>query len=55
MDSPVFRKLQQAIEHPCRPREWFVLAEQATNTVYALGNQPDILSDTLIINKVGMG
>jgi condensin complex subunit 1 len=48
MDSPIFRKLQ-AIKHPCRSREWFALAEQAINTVYALGNQPDVLSDTLII------
>jgi hypothetical protein len=40
MDSPVFRKLQEAIEHPCRSREWFALAEQAINTVYALGDQP---------------
>ncbi|KAH9972005.1 non-SMC mitotic condensation complex subunit 1 [Lactifluus volemus] len=43
--DPVFRKLQEAIEHPCRSCEWFALAEQAINTVYTLGNQPD---DTLI-------
>jgi hypothetical protein len=36
-------------------RRWFALAEQAINTVYALGNLPDVLSDTLIIDKVGMG
>jgi condensin complex subunit 1 len=50
MDSPVFRKLQEAIEHPCRSREWFALAEQAINTVYALGDQPEVLSNTLIKN-----
>ena len=50
MDSPVFRKLQEAIEHPCRSREWFALAEQAINTVYALGDQPEALSNTLIKN-----
>jgi condensin complex subunit 1 len=36
MDSPVFRKLQEAIEHLCHSREWFALAEQVINTVYAL-------------------
>ena len=50
MDSPVFRKLQEAIEHPCRSREWFALAEQAINTVYALGDQPEVLSNTIIKN-----
>jgi len=50
MDSPVFRKLQEAIEHPCRSREWFALAEQAINTVYALGDQPELLSNTIIKN-----
>jgi condensin complex subunit 1 len=50
MGSPVFRKLQEAIEHPCRSREWFALAEQAINTVYALGDQPEVLSNTIIKN-----
>jgi len=50
MDSPVLRKLQEAIEHPCRSREWFALAEQAINTVYALGDQPEVLSNTIIKN-----
>jgi condensin complex subunit 1 len=50
MDSPVFRKLQEAIEHPCRSREWFALAEQAINTVYVLGDQPEVLSNTIIKN-----
>jgi condensin complex subunit 1 len=50
MDSPVFRKLQEAIEHPCRSREWFALAEQAINTVYALGDQPEVLSNAIIKN-----
>ncbi|KAH9963986.1 hypothetical protein BGW80DRAFT_1563449 [Lactifluus volemus] len=48
MDSPVFRKLQEAIEHLCRSREWFALAEQTINTVYAPGDQQEVLSDTLI-------
>ncbi|KAF8493475.1 non-SMC mitotic condensation complex subunit 1-domain-containing protein [Russula emetica] len=50
MDSPVFRKLQEAIEHPCRSREWFALAEQAMNTIYALGDQPEVLSNTIVKN-----
>ncbi|KAF8474388.1 non-SMC mitotic condensation complex subunit 1-domain-containing protein [Russula ochroleuca] len=50
MDNPVFRKLQEAIEHPCRSREWFALAEQAINTVYALGDRPELLSNTIIKN-----
>ncbi|KAH9074289.1 non-SMC mitotic condensation complex subunit 1-domain-containing protein [Lactarius deliciosus] len=50
MDSPVFRKLQEAIEHPCRSREWFALSEQAINTVYALGDRPEALSNTIIRN-----
>ncbi|KAH9976283.1 hypothetical protein BGW80DRAFT_1292429 [Lactifluus volemus] len=48
MDSPVFRKLQEAIEHPCRSRERFALAEQAISTACALGDQPEVLSNTLI-------
>jgi condensin complex subunit 1 len=50
MDNPIFRKLQETIEHPCRSKEWFPLAEQALNTVYALGDHPDFLCDALIKN-----
>lgn len=48
MDNPIFRKLQEAVEQPCRSREWFGLAEQVINTVYALGEHPDIFGDDLI-------
>ncbi|KAF8623362.1 hypothetical protein AX17_007440 [Amanita inopinata Kibby_2008] len=48
MDNPIFRKLQEAIEHPCRSREWFGLAEQIINTVYALGAHPDVFCDDLV-------
>ncbi|KAH9962322.1 hypothetical protein BGW80DRAFT_1463590 [Lactifluus volemus] len=44
----VFRKLQEAIEHPCRSRERFALAEQAISTLYALGDQPEVLSNMVI-------
>ncbi|KAA1474981.1 hypothetical protein DENSPDRAFT_908815 [Dentipellis sp. KUC8613] len=50
MESPIFRKLQEAIEHPCRSREWFGMAEQAINAVYALGEHPDELSSVIIKN-----
>jgi condensin complex subunit 1 len=50
VDSPVFRKLQEANEHPCQSREWFALEKQAINTVYAQGDQPEILSNTAIKN-----
>ncbi len=50
MNSPVFRKLQEAIEHPCRSPEWFALSEQAINTVYALGDRPEVLSNTITRN-----
>lgn len=48
MDDPIFRKLQAAVEQPCRSKEWFGLAEQAINTIYALGEHPDALCNDLI-------
>jgi condensin complex subunit 1 len=48
MDNPVFRKLQAAVELPCRAKDWFGLAEQAINTIYALGEHPDVLCNDLI-------
>ncbi|KAJ6612245.1 non-SMC mitotic condensation complex subunit 1-domain-containing protein [Mycena sp. CBHHK59/15] len=48
MDNPIFHKLQEAVEHPCRSRDWFGLAEQAINTAYALGDHPDVLCNDLI-------
>ncbi|KIK92248.1 hypothetical protein PAXRUDRAFT_830137 [Paxillus rubicundulus Ve08.2h10] len=50
MDNAVFQKLQDAIEHPCRSKEWFGMAEQAINTIYALGEHPDELCGNLIKN-----
>ena len=48
MDNQIFRKLQTAVENPCRTKEWFGLAEQVINTVYALGEHPDNFCDELI-------
>lgn len=50
MDSPIFRKLQEAVEHPCRSKDWFGMTEQAINTIYALGEHPDALCNTMIKN-----
>jgi len=50
MDNPIFRKLQDAVEYPCRSKDWFGMAEQAINTVYALGEHPDVLCNDLIKN-----
>ena len=36
------------MEHPCRAKDWFGLAEQAINTIYALGEHPDALCNDLI-------
>jgi len=48
MDNPIFRHLQAAIERPCRSRDWFGLAEQAINTIYALGEHPDVLCTDIV-------
>ncbi|PPQ70796.1 hypothetical protein CVT24_001077 [Panaeolus cyanescens] len=48
MDNVIFRKLEAAILHPSRTKEWFGMAEQAINTVYALGDHPDVFCDELI-------
>ncbi|EKM51723.1 uncharacterized protein PHACADRAFT_150370 [Phanerochaete carnosa HHB-10118-sp] len=50
LDNPLFRKLQDALEHPCRHKDWFGMAEQAINTVYALAERPDVFCDGLIKN-----
>ncbi|KAJ7587166.1 non-SMC mitotic condensation complex subunit 1-domain-containing protein [Mycena floridula] len=48
MEHSIFKKLQDTLERPCRSREWFALSEQAINTVYALGDKPDIFCSALI-------
>lgn len=50
MDNPIFCKLQAVIEMPCRFKDWFGLAEQAINTIYALGEHPDVLCNEIIKN-----
>ncbi|KAG6909474.1 hypothetical protein DXG01_017196 [Tephrocybe rancida] len=48
MENPIFRKLQAMIEMPCRSKDWFGVAEQAINTIYALGEHPDVLCNEII-------
>ncbi|KAG8995637.1 Condensin complex subunit [Tulasnella sp. 427] len=50
MEHHLFRKLQDAIEHPSHSMDWFGMAEQAVNTIYLLGEQPDSLCTTLLRN-----
>ncbi|KAG6899327.1 hypothetical protein C0995_006312, partial [Termitomyces sp. Mi166 len=50
MDNPIFRKLQATIEMPCHSKDWFSLAEQAINAIYALGEHPDVLCNEIIKN-----
>ena len=66
MDSPVFVRLQDTLQHPSTRKEWcvfafrqrqswltalchrFSMAEQALNTIYGLGDQPDALCSVII-------
>lgn len=41
MDSPTFKKLQNAILHPSRTKDWFSMAEHEINAFYALAEHPD--------------
>ncbi|KAG6829705.1 hypothetical protein H0H92_003740 [Tricholoma furcatifolium] len=50
MDNAIFRKLQSVIEMPCRSKDWFGVAEQAINAIYALGEHPDVLCNEIIKN-----
>ncbi|GAA6015382.1 hypothetical protein JCM10207_008969 [Rhodosporidiobolus poonsookiae] len=48
MDSPVFARLAEAMQAPSESKEWFSMAEQAINTVYTLGDQPDALCSDIL-------
>ncbi|KAH6918222.1 condensin [Coprinopsis sp. MPI-PUGE-AT-0042] len=48
MDNPIFKKLMSITTHACRSKDWFGLAEQVINTVYALGEHPDVFCNDLI-------
>jgi condensin complex subunit 1 len=46
--NPIFERLLEYIQRPCRAVDWFGMAEQAVNTIYALAEHPDRLCSTLI-------
>ncbi|KAJ2557255.1 condensin complex non-SMC subunit Cnd1 [Coemansia sp. RSA 1933] len=43
MNNPIFEGLRRIMEEPRRDPEWFPAAEQALNTIYALGDKPEAL------------
>lgn len=47
-DNPIFSKLQRTILHPSRTKEWFGMAEQVVNAIYALAEHPDVLCNEVI-------
>ncbi|KAG9221591.1 hypothetical protein CCMSSC00406_0007230 [Pleurotus cornucopiae] len=50
IDNAIFKKLQGFIQAPNRSKEWFGLAEQIINTIYALSEHPDKLCSDIIKN-----
>ncbi|KAF8309106.1 hypothetical protein DL93DRAFT_2063311 [Clavulina sp. PMI_390] len=48
MENVMFKRLRDTFEHPCKSKDWFGMAEQAINTIYLLGEQPDALCGDLI-------
>ncbi|GAA5885058.1 hypothetical protein JCM16303_006383 [Sporobolomyces ruberrimus] len=48
MESPVFSRLADTIQAPSKSKEWFSMAEQAVNTIYVLGDQPDALCSEML-------
>ncbi len=48
MENPIFQKLEEIILTQSRSKEWFGMAEQALNTIYALGEHPDLLCSDII-------
>ncbi|KAF0449771.1 Condensin complex subunit 1 [Gigaspora margarita] len=51
MSHPIFHRLKQMIEFQTSSQEWFAVAEQAINTIYLLGEHPDILCGEIIKHK----
>lgn len=48
MDNAVFSKLENMVKISTRSPQWFGMAEQALNTIYLLGQQPDALCASII-------
>ncbi|KAG0240937.1 Condensin complex subunit [Actinomortierella wolfii] len=52
MDHPIFVRLNALIDLPTTSKLWFGVAEQALNTIYLLGEQPDVLCGDIIKARV---
>ncbi|KAK9479296.1 armadillo-type protein [Lipomyces japonicus] len=50
-DHPVLQRLLSVMEMYSENKDWYVLAEQAINAVYALSNKPDFLAAKVIRAK----
>ncbi|KAK3804526.1 MAG: LOW QUALITY PROTEIN: non-SMC mitotic condensation complex subunit 1-domain-containing protein [Benniella sp.] len=48
MSHPIFVRLSNLIDYPTTSKNWFAMAEQALNTIYLLGEHPDILCGDII-------
>ncbi|KAF7729652.1 Condensin complex subunit [Apophysomyces ossiformis] len=51
MSHPMFTKLRDIVETPSKVTEWYSMAEQAINTIYLLGEHPDVLCAEIIKTK----
>ncbi|CAG8579451.1 5283_t:CDS:10 [Ambispora gerdemannii] len=54
MTHSIFQRLQEIIEFPTKSHEWFAVAEQAINTIYLLGEHPDILCGDIIKKRTAL-
>ncbi|RKP34889.1 non-SMC mitotic condensation complex subunit 1-domain-containing protein [Dimargaris cristalligena] len=48
---PIFTQIRSIILDPIESDEWFPLAEQAVNAIYALSEQPDVVCTEIIREK----
>lgn len=44
----IFKRLRGVIVQPCATREWFAVAEQAVNAIYALAEHPDEIASDIV-------
>ncbi|RUS21746.1 hypothetical protein BC937DRAFT_91534 [Endogone sp. FLAS-F59071] len=48
MSLPIFERLKDIVIEPSTSTEWYGVAEQAINTIYLLGEHPDVLCSEII-------
>jgi len=48
IDNKIFQRIKHVIERPTRSKDWFGLAEQGINTIYALARHPDVVCNDII-------